>query len=247
MGVVVAERPGPAVSDSLRAQQVILWSTPVVALVLLVLFASFPGFFPPMSPNMTATQVAGFYRDHTPMIRFSMVGFNLCGIMIVPFFVLIMVQMQRMRGQSHIFAFSYLAAVVAGAVLFALSDILFGVAAFRPERSPDLIQLLNDMAWILFIAPIGMLVAQFVLLALAVYFDDDSDPIFPRWVGHYSIATAVLMAPSAGAAVFRDGPLAWNGAVSFWLRNIAFAAFVIVMFFLLRGVYRRQAEQQAPA
>jgi hypothetical protein len=246
MQVLLDNENRTAVSN-LRAQQAILWSTPVVAAVLLVLFVSFPGFFPPMSPNMTATQVADFYRDHTAMIRFSMVGFNLCGIMIVPFFVLILAQMQRMKRQSHIFAFSYLAAVVAGATLFALSDILFGVAAFRPDRSADLIQVLNDMAWILFIAPIGMLVAQFVLLALAVYFDDPRDPVFPRWVAHYSLVTAVVMAPSAGAAVFRDGPLAWNGAVSFWLRNIAFAVFVIVMFFVLRSAYDRQARDEAVA
>ncbi|WP_067679813.1 hypothetical protein [Nocardia miyunensis] len=242
---VLLEDENRSAATNLRAQEVILWSTPAVAAVLLVLFAAFPGFFPPMSPNMTAAQVAGFYRDHTAMIRFSMVGFNLCGILIVPFFVLILARMQRMRGQSHIFAFSYLSAVVAGATLFALSDILFAVAAFRTDRSADLIQLLNDLAWIFFIAPIGMLVAQFVLLALAIYFDDDRDPVFPRWVAHYSLVTAVVMAPSAGAAVFRDGPLAWNGLVSFWLRNIAFAVFVVVMFFVLRSSYRREARESA--
>ncbi|MBY8861176.1 hypothetical protein K7711_32195 [Nocardia sp. CA2R105] len=240
---VLLEDENRSAATNLRAQQAILWSTPAVAAVLLVLFAAFPGFFPPMSPNMTATQVAEFYRDHTAMIRFSMVGFNLCGILIVPFFVLILARMQRMRGQSHIFAFSYLSAVVAGATLFALSDIFFAVAAFRTDRSADLIQVLNDLAWIFFIAPIGMLVAQFVLLALAIYFDDDRDPVFPRWVAHYSLVTAVLMAPSAGAAVFRDGPLAWNGAVSFWLRNIAFAVFVVVMFLVLRSSYRREARE----
>ncbi|MEV0710254.1 MULTISPECIES: hypothetical protein [Nocardia] len=235
------ERSG---ATNLRAQQVILWSTPVVALALLVLFVAFPGFFPPMSPNMTATEVARFYEENTPLIRFSMVGFNLCGVMIVPFFVLIMGQMLRMRGQSQIFAFSYLTSIVAGVTLFALSNIFFAVAAFRPDRGPELIQVLNDLAWIIFIAPIGMLVAQFVLLALAVYFDDQAHPIFPKWVAPYSVLTALAMAPSAGAAVFRDGPLAWDGFVSFWLRNGAFALFVAVMFFLVRSALDRQARQE---
>ncbi|GAA3194360.1 hypothetical protein [Actinocorallia longicatena] len=240
---VLTEAEEKAVS-AMRAQQVILWSAPVLAFVLLVLFVAFPGFFPPMSPDMSAAEVGEFYRDNTGMIQFSMVGFNLLGILIVPFFVLIMVQMQRMRSESHIYAFSYLTAVVAGATLFALSNIFFAVAAFRPDRGDDLTQVLNDMAWIIFIAPIGMLVGQFVLLALAVYADDRSAPVFPRWTGHYALATAVAMLPSAGAAVFRDGPLAWDGLISFWLRNTAFAAFVIVMFFLLRTALRRQAEQE---
>jgi hypothetical protein len=101
--------------------------------------------------------------------------------------------------------------------------------------------LLNDLAWIVFIAPVGMVVSQFVLLALAVYFDDRADPVFPRWVGHYALATAVAMVPAAGAAVFRTGPLAWDGLLSFWLRNGAFAAFVLVMFFVLRAALHRQA------
>ncbi|MGI8335735.1 hypothetical protein ACRYCC_37795 [Actinomadura scrupuli] len=238
---VLAEKEGSSSASNLRAQQVALWSSPVVALVLLVLFVAFPGFFPPMSPEMTATEVGAFYRDNTPLIRFSMVGFNLCGIMLVPFFVLIMAQMQRMKSQSHIYAFSYLTAVVAGATLFALSNIFFAVAAFRPDRGDDLVQVLNDLAWITFIAPIGMLVAQFVLLALAIYADDDRTPVLPRWVGHYSLLTALAMAPSAGAAVFRDGPLAWDGLVSFWLRNGAFALFVLVMFFVVRTALQRQA------
>jgi hypothetical protein len=238
---VVTEAEESAAS-AMRAQQVILWSAPVLALVLLVLFLAFPGFRPPMSPNMSAAEVGAFYRDNGPLIKFSMVGFNLFGILIVPFFVLIMAQMQRMKSESHIYAFSYLTAVVAGATLFALSDIFFAVAAFRPDRGDDLIQLLNDLAWIFFIAPVGMLVGQFVLLALAVYADDRHAPVFPRWVGHYALCTALAMLPSACAAVVRDGPLAWDGLVSFWLRNGAFALFVVVMFFVLRTALRRQAD-----
>lgn len=52
------------------------------------------------------------------------------------------------------------------------------------------------------------------------------------------------MAPAAGAAAFPDGPLAWDGAVSFWLRNGAFVSFVVVMFFVLRTTLRRQAAEE---
>jgi hypothetical protein len=242
------EARGPDAPDrdvDLKVQRVVLWSAPAVALVLLVLFGLFPGFFPPMSPRLTAGQVADFYAGDTALIRVSMIGFNLFGVLIVPFFVLIMVQMQRMRGQSHILAFSYLASVVAGTTMFALSAILFAAAAFRPDRGADLVQVLNDLAWILFVAPIGMFVAQFVLLALAVWFDDPDRPVFPRWVAHFSLLTAVLMAPAAGAAVAQDGPLAWDGFVSFWLRNGALALFVGVMFVQLRVALRRQADERA--
>lgn len=228
-------------AGNIKAQWVSLWTGPAVGTVLVIAALAFPGFWPPMSPTMTAGEVAAFYADHTALIRFSQAAFNLCGIMVLPFFMVIVAQMKRMKGQSHVFAYCYLTAVVSGATIFALSNIFFLVAAFRPERNPDLIMLLNDLAWIVFIAPVGMVVSQFVLLALAVYFDDRADPVFPRWVGHYALATAVAMVPAAGAAVFRTGPLAWDGLLSFWLRNGAFAAFVLVMFFVLRAALHRQA------
>jgi hypothetical protein len=107
--------------------------------------------------------------------------------------------------------------------------------------------LLNDMAWMIFIAPVGAFVAMNLLLGLAIHFDDGPNPVFPRWVGHYAVATALAMAPAAGAAVFSTGPLAWNGAVSFWLRNGAFALFVVVMFVVLRTVLHRQATEEGVA
>jgi hypothetical protein len=152
-----------------------------------------------------------------------------------------------MRGQSHVFAYCYLTAIVSGATIFALSDMFFLVAAFRPERDPSLTMVLNDMAWIIFVAPVGMVITQNLLLALAIYYDKGPGAVFDRWVGHYSLLTAALMTPAAAAAAVRTGPLAWNGAISFWLRNIAFAVFLIVMFFVLRRALHRQAVEEGVA
>ncbi|GAY13977.1 hypothetical protein [Mycobacterium sp. shizuoka-1] len=228
-------------AGNIKAQWVSLWTGPVAAVVLLVAALAFPGFWPPMPPTLSAQQVASFYAEHTAWIRFSQVTFNLCGILIVPLLMVIVVQMKRMKGQTHVFAYCYLTAVVSGATIFALSNVCFLVAAFRPDRDPALIQLLNDLAWIVFIAPVGMVVAQFVLLSLAVYFDDRTAPVFPRWVGHFSLVVAAAMVPAAGAAVFQTGPLAWDGLWSFWVRNGAYAAFVVVMFLVLRRAVYRQA------
>lgn len=241
---ILAEAEDLPKTANIQTQLISLWTAPIAGVVLLIAFVAFPGFFPPMPPTMSADQVAQFYRDHTPMVWFSMITFNLISVMLVPFFMVIVVQMKRMATQSHVFAYSYLTAAVSGATLFALADIFFLVAAFRPDRDPALTQLLNDLAWITLIAPVGMLVAQCLLLGLAVYFDHGPRPVFPRWVGHYAVATAVAMTPAAAAAVFKTGPLAWDGVISFWLRNIAFGAFIVVMFFVLRTVLHRQAVEE---
>jgi hypothetical protein len=241
---ILAEAEDLPKTANIKTQLISLWTAPVFGVILLIAFLAFPGFFPPMSPDMTADQVAKFYADNAAMVRFSMITFNLCGIMLVPMFMVIVVQMKRMASQSHVFAYCFLTAAVSGATMFALADIFYLVAAFRPDRNPELVQLLNDMAWMIFIAPVGMVVAQLLLLALAIYFDNGPNPVFPRWVGHYAVATALAMAPAAGAAIFRTGALAWDGVVSFWLRNGAFALFVVVMFFVLRAALHRQAVEE---
>lgn len=238
------DAPIAAQPRNVSAQLISLWSVPVFGAILLAAFLVFPGFFPPLSPQLSAAQVAQFYAENTATIRLSMVVFNLCAIMLMPFFAVIVVQMKRMATPSQVLAYCYLTAAVSGATLFALADLFWLIAAFRPERNPALTELLNDMAWVTFIAPVGFLVVQNLCLALAVYLDARSTPVFPRWVTPFSIATAVAMVPSACAAVVRTGPLAWDGAVSFWLRNGAFTTFVVVMFFVARAAIKREATEQ---
>jgi len=162
--------------------------------------------------------------------------------MLVPLFSVIVYQMKRMAPASQVFAYGYLSAVVSGATLFALADLFWLVAAFRPDRDPQLIQLLNDLAWITFTAPVGMIIAQNACLALAVWLDDQPQPVFPRWVAPFSVVVAVAMAPAACAAVVQTGPLAWNGAVSFWLRIGAYAVFLVVMFIAARRAIRHEEQ-----
>src|SRR5690349_15338766 len=83
-------------------QRICLWTVPVVGVILAVAFLAFPGFFPPMSPDLTADEVAAFYRDHAAQVRFSMITFNLFGVMLIPFTAVIVIQMKRMATPSQV-------------------------------------------------------------------------------------------------------------------------------------------------
>jgi hypothetical protein len=229
---------------NVRAQWISLWATPFFGVLLLIAFLAFPGFRPPMSPGMSAEQVAAFYTENTAMIRFSMVTFNLCAILLIPFFMVIVLQIKRMATPSAVLAYCYLSAAATGATVFAVADIFWLVAAFRPERDPQLTMMLNDMAWLMFTAPVGMLVVQNLVLALAVYLDARTTPVFPRWVAPFSLVIAAAMAPAACAVIFRTGPLAWDGAVSFWLKIGAFSLYLVVMFVVVRAALKQQAHDE---
>ena len=93
--------------------------------------------------------------------------------------------------------------------------------------------------------PVGAEVVMNLCLALAVYLDARPQPIFPRWVAIFNLLTAAAMTPAVCAVVFKTGPLAWDGVVSFWLRIGAFAVYIAVMFFVVRAAISHQAAGEA--
>jgi hypothetical protein len=223
-------------------QRICLWLVPVFGTLLLIAACTF--LVPPSSPMMSAQEVAHFYQENVAQVRASTVVFNVCGIMFVPFYMVIVVQMQRMANPSRAFAYSYLSAAASGGTMFALADLGWLIAAFRPERNPQLTLLLNDMAWMAFITPVGFIMAQNLCLALSIYMDAGQKPVFPRWVGHFNIVTALLMAPGAFALMYMEGPLAWDGVLAFWGRTGTFAMYIVVMFFVVRAAVDQQEREQ---
>jgi len=227
-----------------RGQNILLWTTPVAGVFFLIAFLLFPGFSPPMSPTMTPEEVAAFFQNNVTAIRGVVIFCNLIGAMLVPFFAIVAVQMLRISNSSPVLAYSYVIATGIGATAFILADYCWAIAAFRPDRDPQLLSLLNDMAWFFFITPVGLIVVQNLCLALSIYLDANPEPVFPRWVAHFNVVTALLMVPGAFSILYKTGPLAWDGSLSFTLRLTTFAVYVAVMFCVLLGVVKQPIDKE---
>jgi hypothetical protein len=224
---------------------ILFWTLPVTAIIWISAFVLFPGFTPPMSPTMSAEQVAAFYRDpeHLARIRASMILFNWFGVCLIPVLILLVMQIRRMAHRTPIFSYCMLGCVAGGPTLFLIANVCWLLAAFRPERSPELTQLFNDFAWITFTTLVPFLIGQCVIVALAIYFDDPSRPVLPRWVAHFNLLIAAALVPAAFVGLALHGPLAWNGVLSFWLKNIAIGLWIVVMGVVLgQAIYRERAE-----
>ncbi|OBF60603.1 hypothetical protein A5753_19730 [Mycobacterium sp. 852002-51971_SCH5477799-a] len=230
-----------------EGELILLWTLPAALILWIAAFLLFPGFDPPMSPTMPAEQVAAFYRDpgHIPQIRSSMILFNWFGVCLVPILALIVLQIRRMAHRTPIFSYAMLGCAAGGPTLFLVADVCWLLAAFRPERSPELTQLLNDLAWITFTILVPFFIGQCVILALAIYFDDPSRPVFNRWVANFNLLVAAALVPATFVGASLTGPLAWDGVLSFWVKNVAIALWIIVMGVVLgRAVYRERAESR---
>ena len=228
-----------------RGQRILLWTVPPAMALFALAFVLFPVMSPPLSPTLTPEEVAAFFREYNTGILGVVILCNLLAGSLVPLFAVTAVQISRTGTSSSVFTYAYIACVGAGTTAFILADYCWGVAAFRPDRDPQLISLLNDMAWFFFIAPVGTIVVQNLCLAISIYLDDRPDPIFPRWVAHFNIVTAVLLIPGAFSFLFKTGPLAWDGAVSFTLRVVVLGSYLVVMFLVLVRVVNRQGSEEA--
>lgn len=231
-----------ATAPNTRGQRILLWTVPPAAGLFVLAYLLFPVFSPPLSPTLTPEQVAAFFAQNVTGILGVTILCNLIACSLVPLFAVTAVQISRTATSSSVFTYAYLLCVGVGLTAFILADYCWAMAAFRPERDPQLISLLNDMAWFFFIAPVGTIIVQNICLALSIYLDARPEPIFPRWVAHFNVAAAVLLVPSAFSLLHKSGPLAFDGAVSFTLRLSVFAVYLVVMFVVLLGIVNRQSD-----
>jgi hypothetical protein len=92
---------------------------------------------------------------------------------------------------------------------------------------------------------VPFLIGQSVILSLAIYFDDQARPVFPRWVAHFNLVVAAALVPASFVGVSLTGPLAWDGLLSFWVKNVAIAVWIVVMGVVLgQAIYRERAENR---
>ena len=229
---------------------ILFWTLPVMAVIWISAFFLFPGFVHPMSPMMSAEQVAAFYRDPANLsrIRFSMILFNEFCVCLIPVVMLLVVQMRRMAHRTPILSYCMLACAAGGPAIFLLADLFWLLAAFRPERAPELTQMFNDLAWVTFTIQAPYLIMQSVLLALAIYWDRQDRPVFRPWVAHFNLLVAAALVPAAFTGLALSGPMAWNGLLPFWVKNIAIAVWIVVMGVVIGQAIRRQrAEDEVTA
>jgi hypothetical protein len=217
-----------------RHQLLGAWSGIFFCAVFTLGFWFIAGFVPPPSPSASAAQIAELYQQNTWQIRLGALLMMACSAFIVPFAAAISVQMKRMEGSSPVLTYTQLASGSLGIVFFILPAMLWTIAAYRPSRDPQLILLLNDMGWLIFLMPFTSFIVQNISIGLAVLSDRSEHPVFPRWVGFFNFWVAVLFVPGGLITFFKTGPFAWDGLFAFWVPLIVFFIWYLVMFVLLR-------------
>ncbi|EHB59164.1 hypothetical protein MycrhDRAFT_1600 [Mycolicibacterium rhodesiae JS60] len=231
---------------SYRSQLLCIWCGPVMALGFFVGLAPLAGFIPPPSPTESAQQIAEMFAADPTKIRIGLFVAMLSTGMLCPFYAAIAVQMKRVEGGSRPLTYAQMIAGAVTVVAIILPLMIWQAAAFRPERDPASTQLLNDVAWIMFVATTATVIIQNIVIGAAVLQDKRVVPILPRWFGYLNFWVALGVMPATPAPIFKTGPLAWNGILAWWMGVISFFIFVLSATIVLhRSVRTQRAEEPA--
>ena len=194
------------------------------------------GFIPPMSPSLSVQKVADHYQTHVTGIRVGMGMMLISSGFYVLFTSVISGQMKRIPGISNTVVYAQLACGAFAAVTFLMPAIFFLVASFRPERSPDLIYLVNDLSWIMMVIPWMPFMPQNFSFAYAIFSDRRAEPLFPRWLGFLNIWAPISFTPAILLPFFKSGPFAWSGLFVIWI-----PAFIFIVWFVMTTVWLLKA------
>ena len=195
------------------------------------------GFIPMIPPSNTADQVAAIYSTNADLHRVGLVLGMIGVACTIPYFYAISMQMRRSAVRVPSLAILQFASGIIVTVVLMIPMLLFVGGAFRPERSAELTQMLNDISYVMLILPWPPILGQQGALIVSILADRRPTPVFPRWVAYYNIWVVVLLTPASLIIFFKAGPFAWNGLLGFWIPAAVFGSWYIVMtVVLLRAV-----------
>lgn len=197
-------------------------------------------YIPPISPNASAAEVAHRYADHHVMMMIAAVFIMVSSIFLFPLGALCTLLVRKVEGGIGMLTLMLAFWFVALAVLNFFTGLAFAVAAFRPERSPDLVQAFNDFGISLFIggtplfAPIWWILAYVILTK-----QERGNELIPRWFGYFNLLIGVLFLPEVLIYIFHSGPFAWNGVVGWWIPCVLLISYCVATPYVLLPAVRR--------
>lgn len=219
---------------------------PCCAIGWIVGLLVFARFLPPPSGSTGPAEIARFYADNVTGIRTGMIMVLFSGICYQPWVCAISVQMKRMEGVTAPMTLVQFGLGTLFVLLFQLAAIFWQVAAYRPLQNPEITQRFNDLGWMMFLISVPVVTIQGVAISLAIFGDKREEPILPRWFGWMNLWAQLVFLPGTVIPYFKDGPLAWNGAISFWVPAVIYTIWMLTLTkLLLDAVNKQRADQLA--
>ena len=214
-------------------QRIGAWLAPISIGIFGIGFWWIAGFIPPPSPELAPEQIAAIFQHNTNGIRLGLLMTTIAAAMQGLWVTTVTVQMRRIEGNASPLAYLQLGFGILGCFEFMVPVMIWQSIAFRPDADPQIMQKMNDTAWLMFVGLIATGLLQVLSIGVAALRDQRPDPVFPRWVGYFNLFVTASFCPAGMIVFFHSGPFAWNGIFSFWLLLASFTLWLLVMTWVL--------------
>lgn len=232
---------------SLRYEWLSAWCGPLFVLIFVATFGvlgqNLPG---PPSPSLSAADISSHYNTHLGSLRLGWVLSLVFISLYLPWSAQISTQMRRIEEHSRVL--SYVQLIAGGLTVFVVSFgmLCWAVASFRPERHPEITQMLHDIGWLSLELQWCITTVQMVAMALVGLADKRSTPLFPNWVCWLAIWCGLTFVPASLTLYFKSGPFAWSGWFGFYIPYAAWLVWCVVSsVFMSKEVSARRAALDA--
>ncbi len=127
---------------------------------LVTIFGGFglvAGWLPPTPPTDSVAEIAAMYDSDYMRIRIGMLLVMLSALVFLPFAATMAQYISRIERGAGILTYTFLLGAAGNMVLSFYPAIWWLTAAYRPDRDPNLLLLMNDMSWLQFLGGITIL------------------------------------------------------------------------------------------
>lgn len=193
---------------------------------------------PPPDPAWDIPRVLEWFATHRHglLLGFSIV-FAITGLTVAAN-SLIAYSMRRMS-VSPAFAYSYLLLYSLSAIPGMLVTCIALVAgAMRPDRDPQIMHWLYDLAFMAFDGTMGVFLIGSLIWMAAILLDENK--VFPTWFGYLNLCNALTEVVVAPCWLFKKGVFAWDGEIAWWIDVGVFMIYTGAFIVLLKQMIERE-------
>jgi hypothetical protein len=197
---------------------------------------------PPPSASLSPVEIAAFYTENSFRIKLGAMIASWVSAPMVPFSVVLAVQVARLeKGGFPVWGALCFAGGILMSMFLVFPPILWGVAAFTPERAPEITHMLNELANLTLVTTDQYFIFQMLPVSyVALRYPADANTAFPRWLGWFILWVAIAFEVGAIAFMTKTGPFAWDGLIVFWMPFTLFFIWVPLTSFVMLGAIKRQ-------
>lgn len=231
---------------SIRSQQALFGVGLALAAIYGFSFVFLLDFLPPPHPSLGVDEVVDLYAHSNTKFRCGVVLMIASGAFYLPMSITIGLQMARVEKGFPIWATTQALASTVGAWIFAFPPVLWGVAAFNVDRSPEITLALHQLAWLVFVAPGSFFPFQLVPIAVVCLTADGTENSpFSRIFGWFTLFACALAFDPTLVPLFNHGPFSWSGVICWWLAIVAYTSWIIVLSICVLRALGRQKQSSA--